>query len=701
MSSQLVLDELQYVEILTAFNEKICVPLYRNGSEYGFDKRVIEIFSNFSKLQQVHESLGNDLKSLPSLSSEQQINAIFCKYIDEFKKTDIDLIMDRVYENIAAILQLSWHDKLMHMLRRFNYEHQFTNIGVDALQRTKAKEEPQLISYILYLSLRVFRYIDHYKMHGLLDDHILFKKCCDIHYNIECALYLLCLQGQISQCQIQLFLKNRVLVRIEKLSMVAGKFKKKQKKRLLVLTNDRIIWCSILPQSTKKGEKYKYKGSYKMKDEQFQIKPFYANYGNDEQGDEHHHDEQDESMYSTMNTEHMHMQHASHHSKEQFGFKFGLNNNNNEKSFKIIVCSEQQQQVWCKDINKCIVAPNSIHNQTQFKCQLNLQSIDLLERFIKHCTGWHREKIWHKIFDSKLVSVTQVILSLFDDLLESRSKPQHAVHPPPLPLTQHQAEHSAEKQQEQKEAEPVESEPEEDEEEEEEEEEVEDEEDDEENREESVSNASASNESNEDESNEESMNGESNALRQELNEYKKQFKKLQRDYKMLENENTRLSARNAFLNNRLIALSNLRQDSNLNLGQTKHSRQATRGQHATRNVVDGDAGNDDDADLDVEDDEEEDDAVKYMKMISHKRKNSDSTQLNKSPSFLSTLREDNNTQIDKDEFYLNCTDSVNSKNTSKHDDEKMIQPSKSRDEMIYQHHRHKKKPKKKARRSDP
>ena len=134
--------------------------------------------------------------------------------------------------------------------------------------------------------------------------------------------------------------------------MDAGKFKKKQKKRLLILFNDRIVWCSILPNTTKNGERYKYKGSFRIKNSQFQIKPFYF--------DNTHCDginDDDDSMYNSFkqnalsqgNTPQTMGMSAPHHTQSEiFGFKFGCDSGGNEKAFKIIVCSENQQQFWCK-----------------------------------------------------------------------------------------------------------------------------------------------------------------------------------------------------------------------------------------------------------------------------------------------------------------------------------------------------------------
>ena len=73
-----------------------------------------------------------------------------------------------------------------------------------------------------------------------------------------------------------------------------------------------------------------------MKDHAFQIKAFYH------QGQ---HDG-DESMYSSFNLNALSSKSQAtlvHSQSELFGFKFGLEGN--EKSFKMIVCSENQQQV--------------------------------------------------------------------------------------------------------------------------------------------------------------------------------------------------------------------------------------------------------------------------------------------------------------------------------------------------------------------
>merc|ERR1712176_754266 len=140
------------------------------------------------------------------------------------------------------------------------------------------------------------------------------------------------------------------------------------------------------------------------------------------------------------------------------------------------------------------------------------------------------------------------------------------------------------------------------------------------------------------------------------------------------------SARNAFLNNRLITFNNMFSNSNI----TKNDK---------HNLYDHFNDDDDDQEHDQnDDDDDDDDAAKCMKMISHKRKNSDSTMFNKSPSFLSTLKDE--TQIDKDEFYLDANDNDNN---IKDNEEKMIQPSKSRNEIVY---RHKKKPKKKRKKKN-
>merc|ERR1711971_984258 len=150
---------------------------------------------------------------------------------------------------------------------------------------------------------------------------------------------------------------------------------------------------------------------------------------------------------------------------------------------------------------------------------------------------------------------------------------------------------------------------------------------------------------------------------------KEELRRMQSDYKTLQSDNVKLSARNAFLNNRLSSFSDLFQHS-------KKRNQSTRGGRTS----DGGLDADDDPDLGVDGD-----AAKCMQMISHQRKNSDST-FNKSPSFLSTLGVES--QLGKDEFYLS--------NVEPDGEEKPTKPSKSRDEKQLFHSSKKRKPQKKS-----
>merc|ERR1712228_480806 len=98
---------------------------------------------------------------------------------------------------------------------------------------------------------------------------------------------------------------------------------------------------------------------------------------------------------------------------EQFGFKFGLEDGNGDKIMKTVICSESQQQIWCKAVNATIHAKNKL-----VASSLDLNNIDLFERFLKNATSWNRDKIWHKIFDAKSdESLLPIILSLFYGLL--------------------------------------------------------------------------------------------------------------------------------------------------------------------------------------------------------------------------------------------------------------------------------------------
>merc|ERR1711971_707591 len=152
---------------------------------------------------------------------------------------------------------------------------------------------------------------------------------------------------------------------------------------------------------------------------------------------------------------------------------------------------------------------------------------------------------------------------------------------------------------------------------------------------------------------------------------KEELRRMQSDYKTLQSDNVKLSARNAFLNNRLSSFSDLFQHS-------KKRNQSTRGGRTS----DGGLDADDDPDLGVDGD-----AAKCMQMISHQRKNSDST-FNKSPSFLSTLGVES--QLGKDEFYLSNVENENERDG----EEKRVKPSKSRDERVV-HSSKKRKPQKK------
>ena len=94
--TELIIDECQYIEILTIFNEKLCIPLsiYRNGSEFGLKNETMELFSNFSKIIEIHNSLYHELKNIETndYNNYDIINNIFNKYIDKFNKMNIDLI---------------------------------------------------------------------------------------------------------------------------------------------------------------------------------------------------------------------------------------------------------------------------------------------------------------------------------------------------------------------------------------------------------------------------------------------------------------------------------------------------------------------------------------------------------------------------------------------------------------------------------
>eukprot|EP01083_Nonionella_stella_P235574 828216_1 len=593
--SELVIDEALFVEISTAFNEHVCVPLYRNGAEFGLKLQdtTAEILANLNRLCEVHKSLHNALKSAPNDDHDMSgINAIFERYGDELKKIDIDF-MAQTYGQIEELFELSYKSSIINMMRKFNFEHNFNDIAA-ASTLSYYKEEPQFIAYMLYLSSRIYRYLDHYHIAAL---NKLKPKCMQLYDKIESALYLLCLQRQITQCPFQLFTVNRVLIRLEKLNMEAGKFKKKQKKRLLVLFSDKIVWCSILQHATKKGEKYKYKGSYRIKDEHFAIKPFYY-----DSNDDNH------ETYDAYENESMPLPVANQH----FGFKFGLDGN--DKSFKMIVCTETQQQFWCKDMNKYIMG-SSAHVS-----HINLQNIELFERFLKHATSWKSDKIWHKMLDKKAChkSLLRIILSLFYDLVVVH----HTVHPPPIlssstpgGVTKGGGTGT-------------------------------DDDDDLSTASFSETTQTVSNQSHRSSLNELNDWSETKTLKQEMEQLKSELNKLKNKYKIIQNENVKLSARNAFLNQRVTVFNQM---------------------FAAANSIMTDAP-DHEEDMYLENDA--DDAAKYMKMISHKRKNSDSTLFNKSPSFLSTV---NDSQIQKDPlpFYLD---------------------SKSRNEIIY---RHKKKPKKK------
>ena len=56
----------------------------------------------------------------------------------------------------------------------------------------------------------------------------------------------------------------------------------------------------------------------------------------------------------------------------------------------------------------------------QFKSTVNVQSIELLECWLKHATSWNRDKIWSKIFDAEDKApkpLLPVVLSLFSDFV--------------------------------------------------------------------------------------------------------------------------------------------------------------------------------------------------------------------------------------------------------------------------------------------
>lgn len=342
-----------------------------------------------------------------------------------------------------------------------------------------------------------------------------------------------------------------------------------------------------------------------------------------------------------------------------------------------------------QDINKCIAAPNL----TKFRSSISIQNVDLLAGFLKHATSWNRDKIWSKIFDEKSrKSLLPIILSLFSDLLmvQLQKMDLMPMRPPPIPIESRsqsntarhddvdvEEEHSVSSQRSVSYLEDPEEAP----------------------RSDGDTNSRASNEvspADEDgiedlDENEMSISNQSHRsslndvsevskLRQDVDALKEQLNSLQSDYRKLQSQNAKLSARNVFLSNRLQSYGTMFESHGLVAGG--RSRRYSSDEVETAGDFRRDLSNDNE------------DAAKCMKMITGKRKNSDSSfySQNKSPSFLSTL---NDPPIDKDEFYLETT--------SGSPEEKQVLPPKpnrinelhiasgSRDEMRLNH---KRKPKK-------
>ena len=175
-------------------------------------------------------------------------------------------------------------------------------------------------------------------------------------------------------------------------------------------------------------------------------------------------------------------------------------------------------------------------------------------------------------------------------------------------------------------------------------------------------------------------------LRQDVEALQDQISSMESDYRNLQSQNAKLSARNTFLSNRLSSYSQMFESHGFAVGGRNRRYSSDEAEDAGDGAAmktlrySSDAG-------------DNEDAAKCMKMIASKRKNSDSSFYgNKSPSFLSTL---NDSQIDKEEFYLETTRGS--------PEEKQAHPQKpnrkneaqvasgSRDEMVYSH---KRKPKK-------
>ena len=472
---------------------------------------------------------------------------------------NVDLtLMENVYASIQEIFEMSVSMNMVKMIRKLNYSSNFNDVSPSHRQRVIFKEEPQFLAFILYFYCRLYRYATYYHIPCLVQNSRMYEQSIQNYKKMDSALILLSLESNICQSQIKIFVEKRVLIRIERVNMICGKFKKKQKKRLLILTNDRIIWCSILPTTTKQGQKFKYKGSYKIRDRQFQMKPFYF---------DNFQDDFDEESMVSFGTIH-HQQSLSNHDNigidnakgEQFGFKFGLDDGNGDKFMKTVICSECQQQLWHKAVNA------TLFKKDLNASSINLQSIDLFERFLKDATSWNRDKIWQKVFESNSESLLPIIVSLFYDLLSIPSdEKKESICSSPTESEECGLDESFDKHIE----ESIES---------------------------KQSHRSSLIELNE--------RNETNKLRKELAECKAKLEKLQNEYRILQNENTILSARNVYLSNRLISSNKL-----FSINPCFKSSEE-------ENI------------LYVNEDEDDDDSERtldvHMKMISHQRKNSES-----------------------------------------------------------------------------
>ena len=232
---ELLVDEAQYVEILCVFNDKICVPTYRNASDFGLQTKTSSLLSAFDRLKSLHISFLNDLRSIKNDGTDTaaSVNSLFARYSSEFSKTDLELT-EGIYDGMKALFEMSSHQKIMNSVRKLNFESSFNDIepqednnGTRISRTTKSgdrrsqsasllvyyKEEPQFIAYILYLGQRIHRYMSYYEIECLVSNQKMYQKCMELNKEIDSALYLLCLESQISQCQIKIFMKVYVVWR--------------------------------------------------------------------------------------------------------------------------------------------------------------------------------------------------------------------------------------------------------------------------------------------------------------------------------------------------------------------------------------------------------------------------------------------------------------------------------------------------------